>query len=119
MIKRANYILRLLIPLFLVFCTLPAVHDSGSRTVRSIEQSSSTDHFAPIVMDSAIGAVDLVHRTHFKFSDSDFHDALITDQKSIAPTTVSVCILSPFSDCFANKFELKAIPSRAPPRFIS
>jgi hypothetical protein len=68
-------------------------------------------------MESAIGAVNLVQRENHKFSDRAFHDALISDRVSIVPTTVLVSILSAFMDRFANIIGLKAISSRAPPRF--
>ena len=118
MIKRANNILRLVIPLLLVLCTQPTVHDCGLRNVQSLQESAGMVHFTSAFMEPSIGAVDLAQKDNYKSSDRNFHDDLIFDHISIISKSAFVFTFSAFIDRFATKTGFKAISSRAPPRFI-
>lgn len=73
------------------------------------------EHFAPGIVESTIGSVDLAQRGQPKPSDRTFFNAVVPDQASIVSTPFPT--FSPFNviDRFAHKIGFKAISSRAPP----
>jgi hypothetical protein len=118
MTRRANHVLHIAISILLVFCSPPAISKCNNAHAQQLQSSPEMAHFAQAIMESGIGPVDLVQRDTGKSSDRAFHDAVVTDQTSIGSTTHLA--FSPFNviDRLPGTIGLKAISSRAPPRFI-
>jgi len=118
MTRRANHVLHIAISLLLVFCSPPAIGKCNYAHAQQLQSSPKMAHFAQAIMESGIGPVDLVQRDTGKSSDRDFHDVVVTDQTSICSSIHPA--FSPFNvlNRLPGKIGLKAISSRAPPRFI-
>ncbi len=68
-------------------------------------------------MEPTIVGIDTSQREIRKSSNSDFQDALIISHNSTLPSISLSFISSYINDRAAKKIVLKAVASRAPPRF--
>lgn len=110
-----NCILRLIISLLLVFCTLPAVDQCTKDAALSLEQGSTMAYSAQVIMEPAVVSIDLGQRATQKYSDNVFqYFTLPTNAPNVSPRALTFV---PFYiiDRFANIIGLKAIALRAPP----
>lgn len=109
--------LRLVISILLVFCTPPTIDKYSKNSTRYLESSSKTAHFSSTIMEPTIVGIDTSQREIRKSSNSDFQDALIISHNSTLPSISLSFISSYINDRAAKKIVLKAVASRAPPRF--
>jgi hypothetical protein len=118
MIKSVNSLLRLVIPLLLVFCCQPALNKNEQTNLQSFQNSSELAQFAPAILESSIGIFNLNHREHHKSPDKYFQYALISDQLLITLTQQQFSFFLEDIDHFSNKIWLSATANRAPPASI-